>query len=84
LNGTGRINVGQGALMTVQGVGAALSPALGGWLAQILGYSTAFTILGSFALISVALWVEFASIIKTSCVPTSARASCQGIASPLI
>jgi hypothetical protein len=30
LNETGRVNVGQGAVMTVQGVGAALSPALGG------------------------------------------------------
>lgn len=27
LNGTGRVNVGQGAVTTVQGVGAALSPA---------------------------------------------------------
>jgi MFS family permease len=36
LNGTGRVNVGQGAVMTVQGVGASLSPAIGGWLAQAL------------------------------------------------
>ena len=34
LNGTGRINVGQGAVMTVQGLGASLSPAIGGWIAQ--------------------------------------------------
>ena len=26
LNGTGRVNVGQGAVMTVQGIGASLSP----------------------------------------------------------
>jgi MFS family permease len=31
LNGTGRINLGQGAVLTVQGIGASLSPALGGW-----------------------------------------------------
>ena len=31
LNGTGRVNVGQGAVMTVQGLGASLSPAIGGW-----------------------------------------------------
>src|SRR5258705_6840936 len=37
LNGTGRVNVGQGAVMTVQGVGAALSPAIGGRLGQELG-----------------------------------------------
>ena len=39
LNGTGRINVGQGAVMTVQGLGASLSPAIGGWIAQDLGYA---------------------------------------------
>ena len=36
LSGTGRVNVGQGAVMTIQGVGASLSPAIGGWLAQEL------------------------------------------------
>jgi MFS family permease len=65
LNGTGRVNVGQGAVMTVQGVGASLSPALGGWIAQGLGYPTMFTILGGFALISIALWVGLAGIVKT-------------------
>ena len=39
LDGTGRVNVGQGAVMTVQGLGASLSPALGGWIAQAIGYS---------------------------------------------
>ena len=60
LNGTGRVNVGQGAVMTVQGLGAALSPAIGGWIAQEIGYSAMFLILGSFALGSIALWVGFA------------------------
>ena len=67
LNGTGRVNVGQGAVMTVQGLGASLSPAIGGWIAQDLGYGTMFTILGSFALVSVALWVGFSSILKPAC-----------------
>ena len=49
LSGTGRVNVGQGAVMTVQGLGAALSPAIGGWLAQLIGYHLAFFILGGFA-----------------------------------
>ena len=35
--------------MTVQGLGASLSPAIGGWIAQELGYSAMFMILGSFA-----------------------------------
>ena len=67
LNGTGRVNVGQGAVMTVQGLGASLSPAIGGWIAQEIGYSAMFLILGSFALGSVALWLGFASVLKPAC-----------------
>jgi MFS family permease len=70
LNGTGRINVGQGAVMTVQGLGASLSPAIGGWIAQEIGYSAMFMILGSFALGSVALWIGFVSVLKPACVET--------------
>lgn len=71
LNGTGRVNVGQGAVMTVQGVGASLSPAIGGWLAQALGYHIAFYVLGSFAVASVALWVGFAGTLRPACDTTS-------------
>jgi MFS family permease len=67
LNGTGRVNVGQGAVMTVQGLGASLSPAIGGWIAQDIGYSAMFLILGSFALGSIALWLGFASILRPAC-----------------
>jgi MFS family permease len=67
LNGTGRINVGQGAVMTVQGLGASLSPALGGWIAEGIGYSAAFMILGAFALGSIAIWIIFASTLKPAC-----------------
>jgi MFS family permease len=67
LNGTGRINVGQGAVMTVQGLGASLSPAIGGWMAQGLGYSAAFMILGAFTLGSIALWIGFAKTLKPAC-----------------
>jgi MFS family permease len=67
LNGTGRINVGQGAVMTVQGLGASLSPAIGGWIAQEIGYSATFMILGSFALGSIALWIGFRSTMKPAC-----------------
>ena len=67
LDGTGRVNVGQGAVMTVQGLGASLSPAIGGWLAQEIGYSAMFLILGSFALASIALWLGFASVLKPAC-----------------
>ena len=67
LNGTGRVNVGQGAVMTVQGVGASLSPAIGGWLAQALGYHVAFYVLGSFAVVSVAIWLGFAGMLRPAC-----------------
>ncbi|MDF0486665.1 MFS transporter [Sphingomonas sp. H39-1-10] len=67
LNGTGRVNVGQGAVMTVQGIGASLSPAIGGWLAQLLGYHAAFLILGSFAFASLALWLGFAGTLRPAC-----------------
>jgi MFS family permease len=67
LSGTGRVNAGQGAVMTVQGLGASLSPAIGGWIAQGIGYSAMFVILGSFALGSIALWLGFASVLKPAC-----------------
>lgn len=49
------------------GVGASLSPAPGGWIAQSIGYSWTFMILGSFAIGSVALWVGFAGILGPAC-----------------
>jgi MFS family permease len=67
LHGSGRVNVGQGAVMTVQGLGAALSPLIGGWLAQEIGYGATFMILGSFALGSIALWLGFASTLRPAC-----------------
>lgn len=65
LNGTGRVNIGQGAVMTVQGLGASLSPAIGGWIAEGMGYNPAFIILGSFAAGSILLWLIFARTIKS-------------------
>ncbi len=73
LNGTGRVNVGQGAVMTVQGLGASLSPAIGGWIAQGIGYGPMFMSLGSFAFGSIALWVGFSSVLKPACAGTSAK-----------
>jgi MFS family permease len=67
LNGTGRVNVGQGAVMTMQGLGAAFSPALGGWIAQQLGYPAAFLILGGIAIGSIAIWLAFAGLLKPAC-----------------
>src|SRR6201996_5575472 len=70
LNGSGRVNAGQGAVMTVQGMGASLSPAIGGWIAQGLGYGPMFLVLGSFAIVSVALWIVFSVLLKPACAGT--------------
>jgi MFS family permease len=67
LNGTGRVNVGQGAVMTAQGIGASLSPALGGWIAQTSGYPHAFLLLGALAFGSVILWLTCAAVIRPAC-----------------
>ncbi|WP_036144509.1 MFS transporter [Luteibacter sp. 9135] len=56
MQGTGRVNVAQGAVMTMQGVGAALSPLLGGMMAQSIGYRGAFLVLGGISVGSLALW----------------------------
>ncbi|KXV79548.1 MFS transporter, partial [Acetobacter malorum] len=66
LNGTGRINIGQGVVMTAQGIGASLSPALGGWLAEDLGYPVAFYTLGCFAIVSLGLWIGSASTLRSA------------------
>jgi len=83
LNGTGRVNVGQGAVMTVQGLGASLSPAIGGWIAQEIGYGAMFLILGCFALGSIALWLGFASLLRPACARPPHSSSDPGLAGAL-
>jgi predicted MFS family arabinose efflux permease len=64
MDGTGRVDAAQGAIMAAQGFGGAVSPALGGWIAEALGYPTAFVALGSFALVSLGLWIGFARTLR--------------------
>lgn len=66
LDGTGHINVGQGAIMAAQGLGGALSPALGGVIAQHLGFPVAFAILGGLSVGSLIIWVGFASTLRSA------------------
>jgi len=73
LDGTGRVNAGQGSVMTAQAFGASLSPALGGWLAQELGYPPMFLILGSLATVSLILWVWHRGALEKSCKALSAE-----------
>lgn len=55
LHGSGHVNVGLGAVMTVQGMGAALSPALAGWVAHRYGYGMAFMALSAIAALALVL-----------------------------
>jgi MFS family permease len=47
MRGTGRFNLAQGAVITVQGIGAALSTSLAGLIVIHFGYSAAFITLGA-------------------------------------
>lgn len=67
MQGTGHVNVGQGAVMTIQGIGASLSPVLGGVIAQMFGYRAAFLLLGAISLGSLLLWLGFARLLKPVC-----------------
>ncbi|ORW28076.1 MFS transporter [Mycobacterium paraense] len=64
LNGTGHINVGQGAVMAAQGLGGALSPVLGGFAAQTMGFANSFTMLGGISLGSLIIWLGSASMLR--------------------
>ncbi|RQT15650.1 MFS transporter [Burkholderia contaminans] len=67
LHGSGRVNAGQGAVATAQGIGAALSPVLGGVLAQHFGYPAAFVVLGAVSTGSLALWLGHARSLGSVC-----------------
>ncbi|QGZ65348.1 MFS transporter [Paraburkholderia acidisoli] len=67
LHGSGRVNLGQGAVLTVEAAGGCLSPLLGGWLANRFGYPVAFVSLGSLALVSIAVWVARGAVIRRDC-----------------
>jgi hypothetical protein len=55
--------------MTSQGIGAALKPAICGWIAQTNGYPATFLCLGALALGSLILWIRFADVLS----PASAK-----------
>jgi MFS family permease len=57
LAGTGRFNVGLGAVMTVQGIGASLSNVVAGWLTDRGGYGLAYWVHGGVALLALALFM---------------------------
>jgi len=67
-----------GAVMTIQGIGASLSPALGGAVAERFGYSAPFLALGSIAFIAfvaLAAWFAATPLVAQACaVPAVRRA----------
>jgi predicted MFS family arabinose efflux permease len=73
--GTGRVNAALGGVMTVQGIGAALSPALGGYVAQHFGYAQSFMALGGVAFFALALWLLATPVVAESCGGRAKKAS---------
>jgi MFS family permease len=71
LEGTGHINIGQGALMTAQSLGACLSPLLGGYIAQEFGFRVAFACLGALSVGSLLIWHKCASAIRAAEAPAA-------------
>ncbi len=57
MRGTGRFNVAQGAVMTAQGIGAALSTSVAGFIVVHAGYSAAFLTLAGIAAAGLALYL---------------------------
>ena len=60
LQGSGHINIGLGAVTTIQSIGAAMSPALAGVVAKHYGYGAAFTALTCIALLALVVWAVLA------------------------
>jgi MFS family permease len=56
MRGTGRFNVAQGAIITAQGIGAALSTTVAGVVVVHAGYSAAFLTLAGVAVVGLALY----------------------------
>ena len=56
MRGTGRFNVAQGAIITAQGIGAALSTTLAGIVVVQAGYGAAFLTLAGIAIVGLALY----------------------------
>jgi MFS family permease len=74
--GTGRFNVAQGAVATVQGVGASISASLAGVIIVTAGYSAAFVTLAAIAAFGLVLYVVAMPETRGCAPPTdhSARA----------
>ncbi len=77
LSGSGHVNAGLGAVMAVQGVGAALSPALAGWVAHRFGYVAAFALLGVNAAVGLLVFVAGTAHRPAFAVPRALETRCR-------
>ena len=59
--------------MTAQGLGASLSPLLGGLIAQHLGFQSVFLLLGGLSLGSLIIWSAFAPMLRRAGHPAPDR-----------
>ncbi len=66
LRGTGHVNAGLGAVMTLQGIGGALSPAIAGFVAARYGFSAAFLMLAAAAGCGLVLWFFASPFLKAA------------------
>lgn len=67
LKGTGHVNAGLGAVMTVQGIGASLSPAIAGVIVSRFGFSVAYLALAGFAILGLVLWLVSSPKVAPAC-----------------
>jgi predicted MFS family arabinose efflux permease len=67
LAGTGHVNAGLGAAMTMQGIGAALSTTVAGIVAERFGYPAAFLTLGAIAALALLLWLVATPLVLAAC-----------------
>jgi MFS family permease len=67
LAGSGHVNAGLGAVMTMQGIGASFSTTLGGFVAQNFGYSASFLALGTVAFFALLLWLAARPVTAEAC-----------------
>lgn len=64
LHGTGHVNAGLAAVMTLQGIGAALSTTLAGYVAEQIGYWAAFLTLAGVAALALLLWLAASAVMR--------------------
>jgi MFS family permease len=80
LAGTGHVNAGLGAVMTLQGVGAAFSTTVGGVVAQRFGYPASFIVLGAIAALALVLWLLTRPLMAPACASHVAAGESRGAA----